>query len=296
MKIKIPIVFSTDHNYIIPTCVAIKSMLDVSKDVFCDIKILHGENLGYDDKDIIKDIINNYEARVEFINMGGEAENGFEVRNISISTYYRLFIPTIFSTPPLYEKIIYCDGDIVFKDSVKKLYNQDIRGFCLGAAPISSNGIYNRKFANYCKRIDVDYYKYINAGILLININEILRLGIQESLISLIGKKFKYQDQDIINIVCQNKIKFISPQFNYSSNYPLFRNFDNVKPSIIHYIFTKPWKEFSFFWNDWWSVYRSLPIYDYEKEIILSKRIIFPKIISFNSLKRILKEKVVYKH
>ena len=57
-KTIVPVVFSTDHNFIMPTGVSVQSMLECSNDVNCDIYILQAGNVTDNDRDLIRRICN----------------------------------------------------------------------------------------------------------------------------------------------------------------------------------------------------------------------------------------------
>ena len=66
--------------------------------------------------------------------------------------------------------------------------------------------------------LDVDGKTYINAGVLLINIEKYKELTTPTKINNYIKKNkdtLKYQDQDVINRMFKNKIKYLDNKFNY---------------------------------------------------------------------------------
>ena len=113
--------------------------------------------------------------------------------------------------------------------------------------------------------------RYINAGIIIMNLEAIRESGIAEKWKALTVKKFHYQDQDIINLTCSEKCKFIPPKYNmmvYLDDELLCsmakediyseREIEEAicNPVIIHYNGGKPWQTFLttrlFMSNEWW--------------------------------------------
>jgi lipopolysaccharide biosynthesis glycosyltransferase len=108
----------------------------------------------------------------------------------------------------------------------------------------------------------------------------------------------KWNDQDIMNIACDNKVKYLSLRYvsypylmdmmsqdGFQSHYTYQELIESIyKPKIIHYAAWKPWKN-----NDckkadiWWDIFN---------ELELPKTRIF-KIFSYEKLK--LKNKIRYK-
>lgn len=65
------------------------------------------------------------------------------------------------------------------------------------------------------------------------------------------GYEFRYFDQDALNIVLKNKVKYIEPKYNFLVNISLKhnKNLQNVPNDtiFIHYHgFNKPWHEWCF--------------------------------------------------
>lgn len=278
----VPVVFSTDHNFIKPTAVAIKSMLVMSTDVVCSIHILHSPDVSEDDMNGIKLIVADYDASVTFISMNDAAAGGFEVRGISIASYYRLFIPWLL---PQYDKVLYIDGDVVFKESILSLWNLELENNYFGGISAFAAFIGNKGFIQYCSSIGIIPSQYINAGILSINSALLRQDNMKERLVSRVTEKLLYQDQDIINLECKGRIKLLPTRFNAqapSAIYPAYLNGEG--PAIVHYPGSKPWKTFTYHWRDWWDVYALTPFYDPQDEVIISREIMSKK----NDIKHII--------
>lgn len=251
MKNNIPIVFSTDHNYIMPTGVAITSLLDCSKDVFCDIKILHSVGITDEDKQILTSIVNKYEARIEFICVNNElTDKAFEIRGITTACYYRLQIPWLL---PQYDKVIYLDGDIVVKKSISNLYDIDIKdNYLAGGLAVG------KSFINYAQKLGLSHTQYINSGVLIINSKKQRELQLNKLYNKHLTKKYTFQDQDILNIVCKNHIEYLSPGFNITHK-QIDINDDNY---IIHYAGEKPWEKITDNWYEWLKVFERSIFFD----------------------------------
>lgn len=211
----VPVVFSSDHAYIMPTGVAILSMLEKSSDVECDIFILASSNVTDEDKDILVDIATPYRATLTFIQMEDSFSGAYEVRGITEACYYRLLIPWLI---PQYDKILYCDGDIVFVDSISRLYAVDVDSYYVsGKKPYR----YNKKsFSDYAPKLGIEPGEYINSGVLVINSENMRRNSLRASFELEAKKNYKFQDQDILNIVCKGKIGTLSPEFNVTEITP----------------------------------------------------------------------------
>lgn len=266
----IPIVFSTDHNFVMPTGVTICSLLMNSQSEKYDIYVLIGNDVTGEDKAILSRQVNELSAdsSISFISMGDDFSKGFEIRNISKACYYRIMIPWLL---PDIDKIIYCDVDTIIKSSLKGLYDFDIEGYYVaGGKP------YNwLEMKKYLARIGLDYKDYINSGVLLINSKLQRQAGLDAVYRQHFEKKYLYQDQDIINIVCKGKIAYFGWNYNLLPNRfgtrPEFT--DNV---IIHYAGDKPWRNFTYAWDEWWEIYKKSLFWDGEFYVKVCSRILDP--------------------
>ena len=96
-----------------------------------------------------------------------------------------------------------------------------------------------------CRRSRPVDRKYINAGVLLLNIPKMREEKIYEKLcettISL-GKQIQFQDQDIINIVCRGRVKELPERYNFTTENAIKHPQERDKAVIVHYTGrAKPW-------------------------------------------------------
>lgn len=292
-KTIVPVVFSTDHNFIMPTGVSVQSMLECSNDVNCAIYILQAGNVTDNDRDLIRRICNEHNATVTFLTIDDEKMNhAYEVRGITSATYYRLLIPWII---PLYDKICYVDGDTIFKKSISSLYNCDIDNNLVAGVRVCDINGYG--FKKYVKKIGCSYEEYINAGVLVFNSKLQREQNIKEEYMKQMEKQYTFQDQDILNIVCRGKVSYLT----IDKNTPPHAICDTT--CIIHYVGVKPWNQVTEGWLEWWEVFvRSLFYdktvgqkaiantlkYEYKPKQLLSLAVktLFPQVYSFIKNKR----------
>ena len=280
---RIPICFSTDHGFVMPTGVALLSILKCSEDCDLDIFILHSNSVTEADKEQLRSIVSNGNDRqnkLDLINMGEVFKDSFEIRGITHAAYYRLLLPWVL---PKYDKVLYCDGDVIFKKSIKFLYNEPIGdNYCAGVSLYLYDG---KTFEQYSKRIGVSPEGYVNSGVMIINLKKMRDDNLGPLFEKMANEgKYKYVDQDIINIVCEHKVKMLPFRYNVMPTMDI----DEDEICIIHYAGLKPWKFFTRHWSDWWCVYRESPFYDN----LLEKNIVERS----HSLKQLAMEWVNHRH
>ena len=242
MQNEIPIVMSVDDGYIPYLSVTLQSILDhISTDNFYTIYILYTQINKISKNKILKMQKNN--CLIKFVDIKScfseINSSNFYCGNLSITTYFRIFIPEIFKN---FEKVIYCDCDAIYLEDPAKLYQIDINNYLMGVASDIEliRQIYINEFGahNYYKNILKlrNPYNYFQAGLLLMNIQELLKFDFCNICLNYIEKikKPRYADQDILNIVCEDKVKYIDTRWNVENHILIFNeNIDYMLPHDI---------------------------------------------------------------
>ena len=251
---EIPIFFSTDDNYIPYLDVAMASLIEnASKEYHYRIIIL---NTGLEAKSVSK--IEGHRRpgfEIDFIDISNRLENIKsslkDVYHFSIVTYYRLFIASLF---PQYDKVVYLDCDLVVLGDISALYKIDLGENVLAAGPeqFVQNTKEFRLYASAALGLDPD--KYINAGVLLMNLNAFRQNAIEEKFIRLITEydfDLLDPDQAYLNYLCEGKIHILPNGWNKE---PMPLPCEGKK-NIVHYaLYKKPWQyddviDGEYFWH-----------------------------------------------
>ena len=123
------------------------------------------------------------------------------------------------------DKILYLDVDTLVVDNIQELWNIDLEDNVI--AGVHEPGEWN-KYLNTYGLDDT----YINSGVLLMDLKKIREEKLDNSMIYLLNNnKYAFPDQDVINLVCRNRIHQLSNIYNSSETTGIV---DNAK--IIHYI------------------------------------------------------------
>ena len=240
---EIPVFFAVDDGYSPFLAVSIQSLADhASPENQYSIKILHTDISVENKKKISKYQRENID--IEFVDLNyyiEKIQDKLYTRDYySKTTYFRLFIPNLY---PQYDKALYLDCDIVILDDIANLYGSDMGDNLVAAAP--DDVIQTIKvFQDYVEKVVgvADHRNYFNAGILLMNLDELRKFKFQEKFIYSLGKiTFSVaQDQDYLNRLCKGRVKLIDKNWN---RMPVTK--DKVKPSdvkLVHYnLAFKPW-------------------------------------------------------
>ena len=238
----IPIFFAVDDSYLPFLAVSLESLIEnASKSYYYSIKILYTDISEENKKKINKYERNN--VKIEFVDLNyyiKKVKDKLHTRDYyTKTTYFRLFIPDLY---PQYNKALYLDSDIVVLGDISRLYNENIEGKLVAAAP--DDVIQNSKiFQEYAEKVVgvSSYKKYFNAGVLLMNLDELRKFKFQEKfLYSLETIKFTVaQDQDYLNRMCKGRVKIVDTSWD---KMPIYANGQKEELNIIHYnLGYKPW-------------------------------------------------------
>lgn len=270
MNKEIPIFFSTDDNYIPYLDVAVSSLIaNASKEFNYRIIIL---NTGLNNANVDKIKQNEREKfKIDFVDISTDVEKiKSKLKNVyhfSIVTYYRLFIASLF---PQYGKVIYLDCDLVVLGDISELYHTELGDNILGACPEQFVQSTEEFRAYAAEALGVDPDRYVNAGVLLMNLAEFRKNRIEEKFVRLITEHdfdLLDPDQAYLNYLCFDKIQILSNGWN-KEPMPLACE---GKKNIVHYaLYKKPWQYDDVMDGEyfWYYAERS-PFYE---QIILNKQ------------------------
>ena len=229
--------FAVDDGYIPFLGIALKSLIDNASDENkYQIKILY-TNVSSENIRRIK----KYEKEninIEFVDLNKQLEDIKEklyTRNyFSNTTYYRLFIPELY---PEYKKAIYIDS----LTDIANLYNIDMENNLIAGVPDGAIQAID-VFKDYVERVVgvSDYNNYFNAGIIVMNLEELRKYKFQDKFIYMLGKvRFEVaQDQDYMNRLCKGRVKLL----DFSWNRMPIMGKQSGDINIIHYnLGAKPW-------------------------------------------------------
>jgi len=191
---------------------------------------------------MLEGLVHKYEnARIRFVDVSGLADNKkFFVRgNFTPETYFRLFLPQVLEN---YKKVLYLDADMVVCHDVAELYNIDLAGALIGAVrdPIISGSnkspIYNKH--DDMARLGIkNIYDYFQAGVLVIDLQKISENGLCEQMIGYAASHdCDLVDQDVLNLFCQGKVKFIDNKWNVDVN--------NIAMKVVPYAPKAMWDQY----------------------------------------------------
>ncbi|EGK8090633.1 hypothetical protein IO396_000614, partial [Campylobacter lari] len=298
---KISIAFAIDEKYLQYVSVALKSLVEKSVECYIyDIYIIYSDielNRLYKLKKITKarsNVIVNF-IDIKYYLVDAIKQHGdifYERSYFTTAMYYRFFIPKIFCN---FNRVIYCDSDMLFKKDISELFYIDLKGnaiaACKDVAVLYScrkrNEIWQQNIGLNIDKIGLfSIANYINSGLIIFDIDKCNKIQSVDQCLDVL-KNFDnlyLPDQDVLNIVFQNNVYFLHLKWNFlwtinieCKQKSLYLSQQTIKeineaktdPSIIHYISeTKPWKDKNNFFSEWWKIARESMFYG---EILYNK-------------------------
>ncbi len=283
----IPIILSSSDFFSPYLCVCIQSIIEhTSEGNNYDIIVFERDIAEYNKKRILDLQTGRKNVAVRFFNIRrGMAGLNFFINSgrISQETYYGLLIPWFL---PLYQKAIIMDCDMIVKQDLSELYSEDLED-CIagGVRDVILQGWLNdseNDTAGYYMNVvhAKNPYTYVNGGLLLLDFEKYRHTISQELVLHYINNyHFRVVDQDIFNLLLENRMKSLDPKWNHMvyvdgaisaaiSNAPATAQnaYFNAKkaPGIIHYASeNKPWcnpdLEFA---AEFWSCAKRTPFYE----------------------------------
>ena len=163
------------------------------------------------------------DTRIEFINVNKLPEYILSSSPNYNTKYSKMsYIRCYFTKVLNCDKIIYIDADAIVVDNIEELWKLDVDTI----AGVKEGGEWSKHLG-----IEGMDDKYINSGVLVMNLKNIRQRRLDDEMINLLNTKFyHFPDQDVINIVFKDKM-YLSNIYN-STETTGFR--DDAK--IIHYI------------------------------------------------------------
>ena len=229
----IPICFSVNNNFLPFTGVMIQSIIDHSNNKNNYDIIVLCSDASNDLKNKMASLANgkkNISIRFYDVNKFFKVPKSLFTDNVYTQTsysheiYYRLLIPTLM---PEYKKVLYFDGDMIALTDVAELYHSTE----LGNNLIASSRDYAGLCHCYKEGDDRRWYReevlglsnvdnYILSGTLVINVPEFNKTYSGQKLMEIAGSmNWRQHDQDILNVVCENRILLVDGGWDYLQDF-----------------------------------------------------------------------------
>ena len=248
----------SDDNYAFLLAASILSLFDSNRDA-TELRVyIISDGIKKKSIEAVEKIADQFKRELYWLPVPEMPEGIVMKGSLNISTYYRLMMQSVI--PEIIEKILYLDCDILVRGNIENLWEIDIKDYYL-AGVTDTTGKFARESVGL-KKND----KYVNAGVLLINLKKWRENQTEEKFLSYLESKnwkVEFNDQGVINRVCNSGIKLVNPQYNMMPTYQRYSHKElkrlteldkfyteeeieraKREPRIIHYAgyaFSRPW-------------------------------------------------------
>jgi len=246
----IPISFVCDSNYVIPTVVAITSLIcNKNPDTYYDIYIITADLLEPELENFYQ--FRSSTADIHIIKSSLEKFEDLPLCFYVPSTAYLNFdLPNLISHQ---DKVLHLDGDVIIQRDLSDLFEMNIDDYYAGV--VKDIGLIDN---------DLNIKNYFNNGVMLLNLKLMRENDVSTALLNIAksGVKLKYMDQDCFNILFEEKVKLLPIKYNCFNEYSQrikdkcthdyinecfgtnYSSMDNITQDsyIIHFVGSdKPW-------------------------------------------------------
>lgn len=214
---KVHIAFITDENYAMPTSVALTS-LNNNRDKSTDYTIhILENNISEDSKSKFLSFNDeNFKINIVPVNVDEKFSKLTKKDgdlHVSPSAVIKLRLPEILNNVG---KVLYLDGDVIIQDDLLDLYNTDIKGYY--AAVVKD--IISERNPRHLKNMNIKNLYYFNSGMMLLNLTKCRSDKMTKKLLDYREKgKNHFMDQDTLNYVFDERVKYVSYKYNYLNKF-----------------------------------------------------------------------------
>ncbi len=261
----IPVIFASNEHFAPFLGVCIQSLLEhTNLSNLYDIVVLESD-FSEDSKQRLHLMVGRWaNVSLRFYNpaamLSGRKLQKNTTDHITLETYYRFLISEIL---PEYKKVLYLDCDTVILSDVADLFATDLGSCAIGAAidpEIPGQRKDDPSLVTYMREVlhMEDDDPYLQAGVLVLDLKAMDRLHSVDEWLLLAGeRRYRYNDQDILNKECKGHLHLLSLSWNTVVNcnnrripiiergpHSVLKAYMKARnnPKIVHYAgFEKPW-------------------------------------------------------
>lgn len=255
----INLLVTLNSNYIFPLCVMLHSLSVTNKSNHFDIFVVYS-SLTEEDFAMMQKALGDADAVIHRIIVDEKIFDSAPVLSrISKETYYRLLISELI--PDDVHKLLYIDPDTVVIKDLSELYSIELEDKVLAAGTHMKGVVKRVNIRRLGLKKDSEY---INAGVMLINTDEWKKQAPVGKVLEFIAsniKKLKLGDQDVVNMMFEDKILlfderyynldekiFFAKSFKLYTSSPIDREWVRKNTVIVHFNGShKPWKSKKYF-------------------------------------------------
>ena len=237
----INIAYAATQDWFEYTIISISSVLFNSKESDKYHFFILSDNFSEENKNAFYKLNKIKNSEFSFLKIDNSEFGGIFISDLGYATNYRLKLSSLTNE----DKILYLDSDTIVLDDISELYNTDIEDYYIAAVKDKSWKAMRWRISND------ETFVFINAGVVLMNLKLFRKMNLEDKMINYLQNNASnsHTDQDAINAVCINKIKYLPLKYNimvggfWAVSYEEKEYDDAIKsPKIAHFVI-KPWND-----------------------------------------------------
>jgi lipopolysaccharide biosynthesis glycosyltransferase len=187
------------------------------------------------ERDKLEKFVGKYGSTIRFYEMKLSDFEGLPIDKwASAAVYFRLLAPRFL--PADLEKVLYLDTDLIVRHPLSDLWNTNVEGHALAAAPHDADEDHMREALGLPEGTP-----YFNSGVLLMNLRFWNEHNVVANAISFVRnnpERIQYWDQDALNATLVGQWLSLPISWNYRN----WRKESVKEPVIVHFAGDiKPW-------------------------------------------------------
>lgn len=178
------------------------------------------QKVSDEDKKKLTELVKRYGSTINFIDFG-DTQDYFDF-TIDTGGWHQIILARLFLgrlLPKEVKKVLYLDGDTMIRGKLNALFELDMDDKIIGMS------IEPTAEPKSLERFGFKNQLYCNSGVMLINLKKFREEKCEEKILSFYKENFNGisgNDQDVINIVMKDEIKYLSPRYNFGVYYDAY--------------------------------------------------------------------------
>lgn len=204
------VLYTCDNNYVWLMGISVISLFENNRNIDELNVYLLGEQISDINKKILWNIAEDYKRMIIVIDIPNiDIPKALVSDRWPLSAFTRLYSGQLL--PNEIKKVLYLDCDTVIKGSIIELEALDISDCVVYGVKDCIGRLYKKNIGLQPNA------QYINAGVLLLNLEELRKTDIKEIVdqyMTIYEKLINYADQDILNGIFKGRIGIIDPKYD----------------------------------------------------------------------------------
>jgi lipopolysaccharide biosynthesis glycosyltransferase len=207
---------ATEGDYVAHSAAMLHSLLVSTADASVHVHYLHGPDFATTDEGLLAEMVESNGGAISFVSVPDDRCRGLPTEGFTgKATWYRVLVPELFGD---LDRLLFLDLDLIVIESLQALWETDLRGNYVGAV----TNVLPRHYADALTATGFDAATYFNAGVLLMDLEQMRRDGCTEAMVEYgvaNADGLVLRDQDALNAVLGSRRLALPPRWNCMNSF-----------------------------------------------------------------------------